>query len=115
MQTLIIGSKELKHAVEQALDSESMVLWAQDSRRALAELEVSDIDLIVIDVRTQTEDVFTDLKALIFGIPVTTRVMAIVENLPEDELFAECGVIYLTPPVNLQDINWFIRHQTATQ
>ncbi len=113
MQTLIIGSKELKHAVERALDSESSVLWAQDLKCAFAELEVSDVDLIVIDARTQAEDIFTDLKALIFGIPVTTRVMAIVEQLPEEELFAECGVIYLTPPINLEDIKWFIRHHTA--
>lgn len=115
MQTLIIGSKELKQEIEQALDSQSKVLWAQDLRRAFAELEVSDIDLIVIDARTQAVDIFTDLKALIFGIPVTTRVMAIVEQLPEEEVFAECGVIYLTPPINLQDINWFIRHHTAAQ
>ncbi len=115
MQTLIIGSQELKRTVRQALDSQGSVLWAPDLMRAFEELEVSDIDLIVIDARTQAEDIFTDLKALIFGIPVTTRVMAIVEHLPEEEVFAESGVIYLTPPVNLQDINWFIRHHTANQ
>jgi len=115
MHTLIIGSQELKLTVQQALDSQSKILWAKDLRRAFAELEVSDIDLIVIDARTQAEDIFTDLKALIFGIPVTTRVMAIVEQLPEEEVFAECGVIYLTPPINLQDINWFIRQHTAVQ
>ena len=115
MQTLIIGSQELKLAVQQALDSQSKILWAKDLGRAFAKLEVSDIDLIVIDARTQAEDIFTDLKALIFGIPVTTRVMAIVEQLPEEEVFAECGVIYLTPPINLQDINWFIRQHTVVQ
>ncbi len=87
--------------------------WAYSLNEGFSKLEVTDIDLIVFDSREKVTDSSVDLKALLAHIPVTTRVLAIVEQLPSEEICAESGVVYLTPPVNLGDINWFIRSYQA--
>jgi len=124
MQTLIISTPEVRKQVEHQLASEGKLIWTDCLRGAMDELEESDIDAVIYDGRapwksSNMEDnpelkAFNnpELKALLSRLSVTTRVMAIVEQLPEEDFFAESGVIYLTPPVNLDDIRWFIRSQT---
>ena len=117
MQALIIGSPELKQKVEdrinsQLRDNNLSILWAHELETAFGSLETTDVDAIIFDIRltgSDQQDRDTELKSLLANIPVTTRVLAIVEHLPEDDMFYESGVVYLTPPVNLEDINWFIR------
>ena len=46
---------------------------------------------------------------LFYGMLGVTRVLALVENLPEDPMCRQSGVVFLTPPINLNDIIWFIR------
>ena len=65
------------------------------------------MDVVIFDCRHQS--CAPQLRNLIANIALTTRVMAIVAHLPEDDIFVESGVVYLTPPVNLRDINWFLR------
>lgn len=109
MQTLIIGSPLLKQEIEGSLDIPGTVTWAHGLGVALNHLEISEVDLVIFDGRTKLLDPQIDLKSLIAEIPVTTRVLAIVERLPVDDIFAQSGVVYLTPPVNLEDIKWFMR------
>lgn len=109
MQTLIIGTPELQAELVKTIGNPSDVTWVHELGCAFTHLEVSDIDTIIFDIRSKPFESPEDLKDLIARVPVTTRVLAIVEHLPEDDLFSECGVVYLTPPVNLQDIIWFIR------
>ncbi len=115
MQALIIGSPQLKKEVEAVLNGESpiqqQIHWAFELEAAFNSLESVDVDAIVIDGRSPLPNNNPDLnlKKLLSNISLTTRVLAIVEQFPNDAMFAESGVIYLTPPVNLRDINWFFR------
>lgn len=112
MQALIIGSPQLKREVELILKRESPEIhWAYELEAAFNSLESVDVDAIVIDGRSPLPNNNPDLnlKKLLANISVTTRVLAIIEQFPHDAMFAESGVIYLTPPVNLDDINWFFR------
>ncbi|MBL6690807.1 MAG: hypothetical protein ISP91_10480 [Pseudomonadales bacterium] len=115
MQTLIISTPEVRKQVERQLATEDKLIWADCLRGAIDELEETDIDAVIYDGRapwktSHVED-NPELKALLAKLSVTTRVMAIVEQLPVEDFFAESGVIYLTPPVNLDDIRWFISSQ----
>ncbi len=110
MHTLIIGTPELKLAVEKDMGEPDEVTWVHELEFAFTQLEVSDIDTIVFDVRSELFNSPQDLKALIAKVPVTTRVLALVDQLPEEDIFSEAGVVYLTPPVNLDDIMWFTRN-----
>ncbi|MBT4163092.1 MAG: hypothetical protein HOC70_08050 [Gammaproteobacteria bacterium] len=110
MHTLIIGTPELKQAVEENMGEPDEVTWVHGLERAFTQLDVSDIDSIVFDVRSDIFNSPVDLKKLIAKVPVTTRVLAIVDQLPDEDIFSEAGVVYLTPPVNLDDIMWFIRN-----
>lgn len=109
MQTLIIGPPSFQKEIDPVLTPAGSLTWANGLNEAFCRLEEFDIDLIIFDCRKLAADPTAELRALIAGIPVTTRVLAIVEQLPSEEIFAESGVVYLTPPVNLGDINWFIR------
>lgn len=130
MHTLIISTAEVRQQVEHALRSAGEIIWTDCLSGAMNELEETDIDAVIYDGRTpwaandeyDLEDPFDgspslkalnipEFKALIANLSVTTRLMAIVDQLPDGEFFAESGVIYLTPPVNLDDIRWFIRSQ----
>lgn len=109
MQTLIIGTPELRERVEQQTGKASDVIWVNELECAFSKLEILDIDAIVFDVRSRPLTAHIDLKRLIANVPVTTRVLAIVDQLPEEEIFSAAGIVYLTPPVNLDDVLWFIR------
>lgn len=109
MQTLIIGPQDFKKAVTGTRDRFGEVLWADGLIRAFSYLDVEEIDLVIFDGRATTANTSLDLKSLIANIPVTTRILALVEQLPVEDIFALSGVVYLTPPVNLDDIHWFIR------
>ncbi len=111
MQTLVIGSEALKEAVEESITNKNELVWANGMGGAYSQLEAIDIDAVIYDSRDTEEQFSPDLKSLIASIPVTTRVLAIVKQLPEEEIFVESGVIYLTPPVNIDDIRWFIRSE----
>jgi hypothetical protein len=122
MQALIIGSRELKQKVEDSISTQlpeinPSILWAHELESAFGRLEKTDVDAIIFDIRrtgSDKQDTDTELKSLLANLPVTTRVLAIVERLPDDDMFYESGVVYLTPPVNLEDINWFIRTLQST-
>lgn len=112
---MIISSPEVRQQVENQLASESKLIWTDCLRGAMNQLEDLDIDAVIYDGRVPWNKTGIvgnpELKALLSSLSVTTRVLAIVEQLPADEFFAESGVVYLTPPVNLDDIRWFIRSQ----
>jgi hypothetical protein len=112
MQTLIIGSSTLKTECEQAVGGLKTATWVDGLEGAMRHLEVTDIDAVVFDLRNGSRVSCADLKKLIARTSVTTRVLAIVERLPDEQIFSESGVIYLTPPVDLHDIDWFIRSAT---
>ena len=121
MQALFIGSPELKNNVELLLKGQPKevlinIHWAYELEAAFNSLESVDVDAVVIDTRipVPSNNPDLDLKKLLANLSVTTRVLAIVEQLPDDAIFAESGVVYLTPPVNLDDINWFIRMLSST-
>jgi response regulator RpfG family c-di-GMP phosphodiesterase len=114
MHTLIIAPPDLKKDVEQTLTEPDMVLWEYGLDGAISSLESADVDAVVFDMRSGANSC-AELKSLLSNIPVTTRVLAIVEQLPEEEMFAESGVVYLTPPVNVDDIIWFVRSRTHSR
>lgn len=109
MFTLIIGSPQLRRWAEQQSDIPGDLVWVHDLSCAFREIENTDIDTIVFDLRSPPFQSPKDLKTLLAGVDVTTRVLAIVDQLPEEDFFSESGVVYLTPPVNLSDLLWFIR------
>ncbi len=111
MQTLIISTPEVRQQVEPRLVDEGELIWTDCLGSAMSELEEADIDAVIYDGRFPTP-VNPELSTLIANLSVTTRVLAIVEQLPAEEFLAESGVVYLTPPVNLDDIRWFIRSQS---
>ncbi len=103
MQTLVISdSNPIKdlHAQD--------VIYTGGPLAALELLETKDIDRIVFDTRTQGIDAEPALINLIARLPVTTRLLAIVEHLPSSPMCSDAGVVYLTPPVNHADISWFL-------
>ena len=115
MHTLIIGTTKVRQEIEPLLDAGIELSWAHEFDMALKRLEESDVDVVIFDCREPTAAGYHRLKSLLSRLPVTTRVLAIVEQLPEEEFFSESGVIYLTPPVDLKDIQWFVRSETMKQ
>lgn len=109
MQTLIIGSPKLKAECDTLLGQLADTTWVDGLEGAMAHLEAADIDSIVLDIRKGSQMSCNELKKLIARTSVTTRVMAIVEKLPDERIFSESGVVYLTPPVHLRDIDWFLK------
>lgn len=83
--------------------------WSHDFEDALLRLGELDVDSVVLDARSDSPESSEKLGHLLCELSVTTRVLAIVDNLPDGDLFAASGVVYLTPPVHLSDIAWFIR------
>lgn len=91
------------------------ILRAEEPALALSILETEDIERIVFDARAR-DDVGRDLEHLIGLLPVTTRLLVIVETLPSSPICMDAGVIYLTPPINLADITGFLGYrQVASQ
>ena len=115
MQTLIIGSQALKAECDQRLGPLVNTIWVDGLEGAMNHLEINDIDAIVFDIRRGSRFACPELKKLIARTSVTTRMLAIVEKLPNEQIFAESGVIYLTPPVRLRDINWFLQSAAETE
>ena len=109
MQTLIIGSPQLKAECDSLLGQLDNTTWVEGLEGAMSHLEAADIDSIVFDIRKGSRMSCNELKQLIARTSVTTRVLAIVERLPDEQIFSESGVVYLTPPVHVQDIDWFLR------
>ena len=112
MLTLVIADK---HPLRELYGHE--VLHTGGPSDALVLLETEDIDRIVFDTRTHL-NAETALAELIGQLPVTTRLLAIVENLPSSPICSDSGVVYLTPPVNEADIVWFLglsRDDTAQE
>lgn len=109
MFTLIIASHQLRQWADRQAEIPGDLVWVHDLREAFSAIENTDIDTIVFDLRSPPFNSPEDLKRLLAGVDVTTRVLAIVDQLPEEHFFSESGVVYLTPPVNLTDVLWFIR------
>lgn len=102
MQALVIA---VHHPLKELYGCE--VFQTGEPADALALLEREDIDRIVFDTRARS-DADAALADLIGQLPVTTRLLAIVEHLPSSPICSDAGVVYLTPPVNEADIAWFL-------
>ena len=104
MPTLVIcGQNQLSN-----MQASADIVHTGEPRSAQRLLETEDIDRIVFDTRMHGSDSDAALVQLIAMLPVTTRLLAIVERLPRSPLCANAGVVYLTPPVRTSDIAWFI-------
>ena len=108
MQTLIIVPPSVRPELEKTLASIDDVHWASGLIEAKSALAETDFDLVVFDARCQIAQ--PALKELIGQMPFTARLMAIVDHLPDEQIFSESGVVYLTPPVHLGDVTGFIRN-----
>ncbi len=118
MQILIIGNSKLQGDLSTLIHPENCqaeiaqnalrITWAHHFDTALESMEYESFDAIILDERDSER---TSLDRLLKRLPFTTRVMAIVNKLPDTTICGESGVIFLTPPVKLSDITWFIRSE----
>lgn len=111
MHVLIIGSQQLRQQFADIPEDLVQIKWSHDFLEAMQQLSEVESDAVVLDTRTFAPGSLTKLGQLLSELSVTTRVLAIVEQLPDGELFSASGVVYLTPPVNISDIGWFVRSQ----
>lgn len=105
IRTLFIGPEPIHRQIELR-----GCLWSASLPDALRVMARESIDAIVIDDRDTDQPALKDLLA---NLPVTTRVLALVERMPDDPMCIEAGVVFLTPPINFADIDWFVRAGAA--
>ncbi len=107
MQTLLIAPRSLHNCL-----TDFPHLWSENLFDAKPLMAINDVDAIIFDDRVAADHELCDLLS---NISLTTRVLALVEQLPSEPLCSVSGVVFLTPPINVADINWFIRSGVETE
>lgn len=109
METLIIGPAQFRESLELHLPHSTVATWANSVSIALEKLNSTYADCVVLDNRGKNTTLNSDLTSLISNVPLTTKIVAIVDVLPTGSFFSRAGVIYFTPPVLVTDICWLLK------